>query len=196
MSENENMDKWAKVFKDAGALLISKPDPKKEGLFLSAVLEPSAILDASQKLKDDGFSLLAVSTAEFSEGFLVTYLFDSFSQYFRMAIRVLLRDKEHPEVPSLYPVYQGAEWHERESYDFFGVKFTGNPNLIPILLPSDFPDPPPLRKKPEALASLKTLNFFGEEIGASPSWDLSPEKAPAPEKTKAPSDPPSGGDPK
>jgi NADH-quinone oxidoreductase subunit C len=174
---SENTDKWAEVFKEAGAILISQPDPKKEGLFLSAVLEPDKLLDVAAKLKDEGFSLLSVGTAEFTEGFLVSYLFDTFGEYSRMALRVLLRDKEKPEVPSLWPIYQGAEWHERESYDFFGVIFKGNPNLIPLLLPDNLPGPPPLRKKPEALASIKALNFFGEEKYASDSWDLSPEKA-------------------
>jgi NADH-quinone oxidoreductase subunit C len=180
MSENqelsEKLGKWESLFKDWGALLVTRPDPKKDGFFLSGVLEPDKILEAAGKLKEEGFSLLAVSAAEFQEGFLVSYVFDTFSEYFRLVLRVLIRDKENPSVPSLWPVFQGAEWHERETCDFFGIKFEGNPNLIPILLPDDFQGDPPLRKKPEALASLKVLNFFGVLVYASDNWDLSPEK--------------------
>ena len=187
--------KWEKLFKDSGALVVTRPDPAKAGLLLSAVLPPEKLLETAGKLKEEGFALLAVSTAEFSEGFLVTYLFDSFKEYSRLAVRLILTDKEKPEAPSLWPVYQGAEWHEREAYDFFGVVFSGNPNLVPILLPHDHPGPPPLRKKPEALASIKALNFLGEELYASEAWGLSPEKPQAPPEKPgpAPEAPPAGG---
>jgi NADH-quinone oxidoreductase subunit C len=114
--------------------------------------------------------LLDISTSEFKECFLISYHFDSFKEPYRLALRVLEGDKNNPTIPSIYPVFQGAEWHERESFDFFGVKFENNPNLIPLLLPDDLPGPPPLRKSPEALASLFQLDFFGEAVFESDSY--------------------------
>ena len=48
-------------------------------------------------------------------------------------------------VDSVADIWGGANWHEREAYDMFGITFTGHPNLIRILLPPDS-DYHPLRK--------------------------------------------------
>jgi NADH-quinone oxidoreductase subunit C len=53
--------------------------------------------------------------------------------------------RDHAEVPSLVPVYAGANWEEREIYDLLGVKFTDHPDLRRIMLPDDFKGHP-LRK--------------------------------------------------
>jgi NADH-quinone oxidoreductase subunit C len=48
-------------------------------------------------------------------------------------------------LPTLSAIYPGADWHERETHDFFGVIFSGHPDLTPLLLPEDA-DFHPLRK--------------------------------------------------
>jgi NADH-quinone oxidoreductase subunit C len=40
-------------------------------------------------------------------------------------------------VPSISEVFPGANWHERETHEFFGIRFLGHPNLSPLLLPED-----------------------------------------------------------
>ncbi|MGW7031309.1 NADH-quinone oxidoreductase subunit C, partial [Streptomyces xanthophaeus] len=50
-----------------------------------------------------------------------------------------------PSLPSAVAVYAGAEWHERETFEMFGVTFTDHPNLVPLLLPENF-EGYPLRK--------------------------------------------------
>ena len=45
---------------------------------------------------------------------------------------------EFPEVETWIPVYPGANWHEREGYDLFGVLFINHPNLSTLLLPENF----------------------------------------------------------
>jgi NADH-quinone oxidoreductase subunit C len=52
------------------------------------------------------------------------------------------------EVPSLYDIFEGANWHERECYDLFGVKFSNHPNLKRILLPEDYEGHPLLKSFP------------------------------------------------
>ncbi|MDR2339171.1 MAG: NADH-quinone oxidoreductase subunit C [Deltaproteobacteria bacterium] len=145
-----------------GAERLTSPDPKKSGVALSAVMPGERMLEASEWLLKEGYTLLDLSTCEFQEGFLVSYHLDSFTEPFRLALRVLVKDKEKPVTPSIHPAFQGAEWHERESFDFFGVVFEGNPNLVPLLLPHDLPGPPPLRKDPKALASLDALGILGD----------------------------------
>ncbi|MFF4740452.1 NADH-quinone oxidoreductase subunit C [Streptomyces sp. NPDC001262] len=52
---------------------------------------------------------------------------------------------EAPVLPTAIGVYAGAEWHERETHEMFGVDFTGHPHLVPLLLPEGF-EGHPLRK--------------------------------------------------
>ncbi|MFJ2440982.1 MULTISPECIES: NADH-quinone oxidoreductase subunit C [unclassified Streptomyces] len=62
--------------------------------------------------------------------------------------RLLIRTTvphEKPVLPTAVEVYAGADWHERETHEMFGVSFTGHPNLVPLLLPETF-EGHPLRK--------------------------------------------------
>lgn len=54
-------------------------------------------------------------------------------------------DRDAPQVPSLVPIYGGADFQEREVYDMFGIRFLGHPNMKRILLWEGF-DGYPLRK--------------------------------------------------
>jgi NADH-quinone oxidoreductase subunit C len=61
---------------------------------------------------------------------------------------VLLRTRvarDHGRLASLVEVWPGAAWHERETFEMFGVVFDGHPNLVPLLLPDGF-EGHPLRK--------------------------------------------------
>jgi NADH-quinone oxidoreductase subunit C len=53
--------------------------------------------------------------------------------------------KESPSIASLVEVFAGANWHEREAYEMFGIDFEGHPNLIHLYLPDAF-EGNPLRK--------------------------------------------------
>jgi NADH-quinone oxidoreductase subunit C len=60
---------------------------------------------------------------------------------------VISTDLPHDDavIASLVSVYGGANWHEREAYEMFGIDFTGHPNLIKLYLPDAF-EGHPLRK--------------------------------------------------
>ena len=63
--------------------------------------------------------------------------------------RALLRTRvprSAPRLDSLVPVFAGADWHERETHEMFGIEFTGHPGLAPLLLPPGFQGHP-LRKE-------------------------------------------------
>jgi len=54
--------------------------------------------------------------------------------------------RDNPVVPTMIEVWKGAEYHERETHEMFGINFQGHPNQSHILLPEDWNDLPPLRK--------------------------------------------------
>ncbi len=53
-----------------------------------------------------------------------------------------------PHIPSVVPVYPTADWHERETYDFFGIIFDGHPALTRIEMPDDWPGHPQRKDYP------------------------------------------------
>ena len=69
--------------------------------------------------------------------FEVNYHLFSTTKYHRLRLKVLLNEDD-PRVPSVTGVWRTANWHERETYDMFGVIFDGHPDLRRILLPDDW----------------------------------------------------------
>jgi len=61
-------------------------------------------------------------------------------------LRIKLRVGEGDSVPSLAGLWKSADWNERETYDMFGIRFDGHPDLRRILMPDDYTDHP-LRKE-------------------------------------------------
>jgi NADH-quinone oxidoreductase subunit C len=62
----------------------------------------------------------------------IMYQLHSLVNNWRVRIKIFLPE-ENPVTPTLTTVFAGANWMERETYDFFGVQFTGHPDLRRIL---------------------------------------------------------------
>lgn len=62
----------------------------------------------------------------------------------RITVRCFVNDPD-PTVPSAVPLWEGANWLEREVWDLFGIRFAGHPDLRRIVLPEEF-TAHPLRK--------------------------------------------------
>jgi NADH-quinone oxidoreductase subunit C len=65
----------------------------------------------------------------------------------RLRLEVTAPDDD-PHVPSVVAVYPGADWHERETWDMFGIVFDGHPALTRILMPDDWPGHPQRKDYP------------------------------------------------
>jgi len=92
----------------------------------------------------------------------VTYHLHSLVYNFRIRIKTFL-PIENPEIQSIVDIYDGANWQERETFDFYGVKFIGHPNLTRILN-EDSMDYFPMRKEyhlEDATREDKDDRFFG-----------------------------------
>jgi NADH-quinone oxidoreductase subunit C len=76
--------------------------------------------------------------------FGLVYLVASTATNERFTVRTFVNEPE-PTVPSVVPLWEGANWLEREVWDLFGVRFTGHPDLRRIVLPEEFTSHP-LRK--------------------------------------------------
>jgi NADH-quinone oxidoreductase subunit C len=75
------------------------------------------------------------------------YSFLSMTHNRRIRVEVSVPDAD-PHLPSLTPVYPATDWHERETYDMFGLVFDGHPALTRILMPDDWPGHPQRKDYP------------------------------------------------
>ena len=78
----------------------------------------------------------------------------------RLRVEVAAPDTD-PHIPSLFPVYPTTDWHERETYDFFGIIFDGHPSLTRIEMPDDWVGHP--QRKDYPLGGIP-VEYHGAEI--------------------------------
>ncbi len=120
----------------------------KEDLgILNAVVRKKDVKEAAGYLKDSlGFGHLAFLTAlDFPENNIIEVIYNLYSYETKdsAVIRVKL-DRAKPETDSISGIFAGANWHERETAEMFGIVFTGHPSPGRLLLTGDIDAP--LRK--------------------------------------------------
>jgi NADH-quinone oxidoreductase subunit C len=76
--------------------------------------------------------------------FELNYHLLSLARRERLRLKVRLNGSD-PVAPSAVSIWKGANWHEREAFDLFGIRFTGHPDLRRILMPDEW-EGYPLRK--------------------------------------------------
>ncbi|HEY7335494.1 MAG TPA: NADH-quinone oxidoreductase subunit C [Bryobacteraceae bacterium] len=113
------------------------------------IANPSRIVDLCRHLKDgEKFVRLSAVTAvdRYPEEprFEIIYHLHSIERNRRVRLKCSLGGA-NPEIDSVTAVWRGANWYEREVYDMFGVVFRNHPNLVRILMPTDW-EGYPLRK--------------------------------------------------
>jgi len=109
------------------------------------LIAPAArIVEVCRFLRDDpelDFAMLSwVGGADYLPRvprFEVIYHLLSLTHDCRFVLKVELND-EQPKLPSVVEVWPTADWHERETYDFYGIVFEGHPDLTRILLPDQW----------------------------------------------------------
>ena len=128
---------------------------------LPAVNVPVAdVIAVLKHLRAEGYDMLVDLTAiDWAEGasprFTVVYhvLATAKGAYFRVATNCL--NDAAPAVPSAVQIWPGANWHERECYDMFGIQFEGHPDLRRILMWDGYPYFPLRKEFP--LAGIETV---------------------------------------
>jgi NADH-quinone oxidoreductase subunit C len=118
---------------------------------VTAIVDRERVLETLEWLRDDpalGMGFLSSVTATDRPGadprFWVVYELRSMPLHHRLRVKTGASEDD-PRVPSVTPLYPTANWHERETYDFYGIVFEGHPELTRILLPDDW-EGFPLRK--------------------------------------------------
>ncbi|MBL1223305.1 NADH-quinone oxidoreductase subunit C [Chryseobacterium sp. L7] len=92
----------------------------------------------------------------------VVYHLHNMMANFRLRLKIFM-SRENVEVDSLVELFAGANWMERETYDFYGIKFKGHPDLRPILNMEDLGYHPMLKeyRLEDGTRTDKDDNMFG-----------------------------------
>ena len=160
----------------------------------SVVVDNAAAHDVIQFLKDDAgqrydylSDVTAVEFRDLERPIEVVWHLRSlpFRRFIR--IKVLLEKGAPMEVPSVWDLYKGADWMERECYDMFGIRFKGHPDLRRILMWEQYKEGFPLRKDfplrgrfsrseqlRQALAANPEARYSMEELSIAQAFDELP----------------------
>lgn len=109
------------------------------------LVPPARLFELLQTLKDQfGFDMLVDLTAadylyfpDAVDRFGVMYALLNTVTGRRLYVKTMLNEPQL-ELPSVFPLWKGADWMEREVFDMYGIRFAGHPNLRRILLPEEF----------------------------------------------------------
>lgn len=120
----------------------------KEDLgILNVNIEKNKIRESIKFLKDelkfDHLNFLTAIDLISNRQIEVIYRLYSYQTKEKIVIRVKL-EREKPEIDTISDIFRTAEWHEREVFEMFGVKFLNHPDLRKLILPDEIEMP--LRK--------------------------------------------------
>ncbi|HEX6543042.1 MAG TPA: NADH-quinone oxidoreductase subunit C [Ktedonobacterales bacterium] len=140
---NELLNALAQLDEQAG-----QPTPKRRlnAGIVGIEIAPERLVATARFLRDSlGFEMLtSISGVDMIEHLEAAYHFRSISQNWLVQVRVKT-SSDDPQIPSLVGLYTSANWLERETYDLFGIRFIGHPDLRRMLLDDEF-EGHPLRK--------------------------------------------------
>lgn len=128
-----------------------------KGDYLGLEVDRTNLVAVCRFLRDQlGFDLLSsISGVDMLDHLETVYHVRSITRGQLLQIKVRL-DHEKPEVDSVVSVWPTANWLERETYDLFGIKFTGHPDLRRMLLDDDFEGYPLLKSFHQVPFTVKT----------------------------------------
>jgi NADH-quinone oxidoreductase subunit C len=134
---------------DATPKKAAPPQPRRNGLLeveyavkgvhVDVQVAVDQVVRAAQIIDAAGMTLEAITGVDWINDKEMEVVYDySFTggECFRVVVRTRI-PRDQPNIPTISEVFPGANWHERETFDFFGINFEGHPQLEYLLLPED-----------------------------------------------------------
>lgn len=151
---------------------VVKPDVAVSNCHVDAAMPADKLRDFATELRKADFMVESVSAVD-ATPMMAIYHFCHPDSFCRVVGRVLIERTDNPVCPTIQDIYPGANWHERETHDFFGIEFTDHPDMTMLILPEDATDQKPLLKAEKKLKELgKVIPRF-----AAPPEETTEEKS-------------------
>ena len=110
--------------------------------FLMATVSPEKLHKLLKDLKEmheTSFDyLFCISGVDIQNKLMVVYHLESKKHGHQVVLKTGTDDRENPVLDSIADLYKGAEMHENEIFDLFGIVFKGHPNLRRMFMPDDW----------------------------------------------------------
>ena len=135
-----------------------------EGKEITLLVKKEKAHQILSELKDAGFNHLSdVSAVDYidEQEFELVYHLWAHREKIRAIVKVRI-PRETPTLKSVVDLWTGAQIHEREDHELFGINFEGNPNLSPLFL-EDWEEIPPFRKDFDTRKYVKEKYYSEEE---------------------------------
>lgn len=119
----------------------------RQGYHLDVLCLPEQVVAVAEIMDREHFFLESIAGVDWLDRGQIEVLYD-FNRLGGEHCRIMVHTsvpRTEPILPTISGVFPSADWHERETFDFYGVHFQDHPHLIRILLPEDA-DFYPLRK--------------------------------------------------
>jgi NADH-quinone oxidoreductase subunit C len=128
---------------------------RKCGYHLEVALSSDQVRDFAKMMRDDNFYLDFVTAVHVKPSFQVVYQFGHFDQACRVNAKAIASKDD--SISTISDIFQGANWHERETHDFYGVTFIGHPDLRTLILSEEDADLKPLLKNEDKLVGIEEI---------------------------------------
>lgn len=114
----------------------------EEGEFLEAVISSEELMPLMNALRTDpelDFDyLFCLTCVDWKDHFMMVYHLLSKEHKHTLVVKAKISDTIHPEIETVCKIWRTAEFHEREVYDLFGVKFINHTDLRRLFLEEDW----------------------------------------------------------
>jgi len=114
---------------------VTELDYSKRGQHLEIEVQQADILRLAQVFRCHAFFLEFGTAVDLVESFQIVYQFGRYTESARVLVKYPL--PKNTEATSIALVYPGADWHEREAFDMFGLRFSGHPDMRHLIMPED-----------------------------------------------------------
>ena len=139
-------------------------------------LEREKVRDFAALMLAEGFYLVDLMAVHVSPAIEVVYQFAHVETRCRVLARAFV--DANGEIATISDIYQGANWHERETRDFHGVVFIDHPYLYPLILAEEDVDLKPLLKDEAKLKEVDAVRRQPPEPAPEPKPKVAPEAKP------------------
>jgi NADH-quinone oxidoreductase subunit C len=136
-------EQFTNTLRDLSAT-VNEVDFKQRGYHCEVLLNQDNLRDVVRLMYDLKYYLVFVSAVHVEPTIDIVYQFAHFTSPSRVIARLPV--DADGTVPTICDIFQGANWHERETKDFYGVVFRDHPYLKPLILPEEDVDLKPLLK--------------------------------------------------
>ena len=126
----------------------------KQGYHIEVLLNKNQVRVFANVMLKEEFYLDFVTAVHIESGFQAVYQFGHFEKSCHVNAKAITEDGS---IETICDIFNGANWHERETHDFYGLKFIDHPDLRVLILDDEDADLNPLLKSDKKVKSLKGI---------------------------------------